>query len=433
MAQQTVSRDLEQKAWRGTRSRFSRKGKGSAIEPKSELNLGVSFSAERAVISNTSSSLVNLSRRVELSSMNVYRKLLVQSNVLPENPQKKIKTLEDPSESIMYDGHVRGLDSSMDYGNSGFGSVNHLYVGTSSNWHSMVDSSAPEELEQEKNSVKKKVIYACRRTGLNGQMEDDGSEKVVRKPSSVKKKSTYACCKTEFNGQMEEDCSPKVVRKPERRYTSKNIDSERKRRTKLKESLYALRALVPKITKMDRAAIIGDAIDFVEELENQVKELQDELGALELEGEMNIAKSGISNIQVELPLHNVVRKEAKKEKSDSLDGVGIGIRRFSDSNEVPDSSMENKMQQKLAVKVEVTQIDANKFFFNVLCEHKRHGFLRLMEVMNSLGLEITNANIATCMGLVSNVLQVEMVESETFEANQLRDLLAILLQNAMSE
>ncbi|KAK9100810.1 hypothetical protein Scep_024240 [Stephania cephalantha] len=428
----------QQKACRGTRSKFSRKGKGPVVEPKSEFNLEVSFSAERAVISNTScitpsSSLGNLNRRVDLSSMNVYGKLRVQSNVFQENPQKKIKTFEDPSESIMYDGHVRGLESSMECGNSGFGLVNHLYVGTSSNRHSMVDSSATEELEQEKNSVKK-VIYARRRTGFNGQMEDDDSEKIVRKLSSVKKKSTYARSKAEFNCQMEEDGSREVVRKPERRCTSRNIDAERKRRTKLKESLYALRALVPKITKMDRAAIIGDAIDFVAELQNQVKELQNELEALELEGEMNIAKSSISNIQVELPLQNVVCREAKKEKSDSLDGMGIGIRRSFESNEVPDySSMEDKIKRKIVVTVEVTQIDANKFFFNVVCEHNRHGFLRLMEVMNSLGLEIANANITTCKGLVSNVLQVEMVDSETFEADQLRDLLAMLLQNAMSE
>ncbi|RLN23528.1 transcription factor bHLH13-like [Panicum miliaceum] len=50
-----------------------------------------------------------------------------------------------------------------------------------------------------------------------------------------------------------------------------HVEAERQRREKLNQRFYALRAVVPKISKMDKASLLSDAIAYIQELEDRLR------------------------------------------------------------------------------------------------------------------------------------------------------------------
>ncbi|KAI3931716.1 hypothetical protein MKX01_010509 [Papaver californicum] len=265
-----------------------------------------------------------------------------------------------------------------------------------------------------------------------------------------------------------------------RPHQSKNLVAERKRRK----------------SSMDRAAILGDAIEYVQELQKQVKDLQDELEdqpsgdhdqlqddyndrrknnkqqqissclQLQFDHRQNGTSSWpTANDQYQHDHQNGAATGTKIGLADNdhqhqqyLAGTttarcsSIGTSNNNNSNIVincsqqplnnnqqssstptwDDSHGDDKQMQQMEPQVEVNQIERNEFFLKVLCEHKPGGFGRLMEAMNSLGLEVTNANVTTFRSLVLNVFKVEKRDNdEMVQADHVRDSLLEITRDRM--
>nr|WAK86099.1 transcription factor bHLH53 [Nothapodytes nimmoniana] len=57
-----------------------------------------------------------------------------------------------------------------------------------------------------------------------------------------------------------------------------HVEAERQRREKLNQRFYALRAVVPNISKMDKASLLGDAIAYITDLQSKIRILETEKG-----------------------------------------------------------------------------------------------------------------------------------------------------------
>lgn len=60
-----------------------------------------------------------------------------------------------------------------------------------------------------------------------------------------------------------------------------HVEAERMRREKLNQRFYALRAVVPNVSKMDKASLLGDAIAYIKQLHSNLQAVENEKEALE--------------------------------------------------------------------------------------------------------------------------------------------------------
>ncbi|KAJ6355008.1 hypothetical protein OIU77_005577 [Salix suchowensis] len=149
---------------------------------------------------------------------------------------------------------------------------------------------------------------------------------------------------------------------------SRNTVSERNRRRKLNDKLFALREAVPKISKLDKASIIKDAIDYIQDLQQQESRLQAEIRELESE-----------RLEKDLPV-------------------------LLTSKKIPDPRRDPIEVHQLRV----TSMGEKTLFVSLTCSKSREATARICEVFESLKVKIITASVTTVSGMVKTTILIEV-------------------------
>ncbi|GAB2281177.1 Transcription factor bhlh42 [Dionaea muscipula] len=122
---------------------------------------------------------------------------------------------------------------------------------------------------------------------------------------------------------------------PQDELSANHVLAERRRREKLNERFIILRSLVPFVTKLDKASILGDTIEYVKQLRKKIQDLEARARQMETD---HMARTGTAHpidqppAATQLPTdlqrttNNTSQKDQRSSASGSSSGGGVSTR-----------------------------------------------------------------------------------------------------------
>ncbi|KAF3325574.1 transcription factor bHLH35 isoform X2 [Carex littledalei] len=167
----------------------------------------------------------------------------------------------------------------------------------------------------------------------------------------------------------------------------KSVTNERNRRQKLNDSICRLRSIVPRISKMDKASTIKDAIDYVEELQEEERQLEAE----------------IAEIQSKRAPESCSRNDCTN--CLSYPSLAPG------TCNLPPTPIE-------LLEFTVQEIGEGNYLISMTCNKKNGTMSSICEVIDYIDLKIITSNITTVSGSIMFTLTVQ---AEELTSSQLRE------------
>ncbi|OWM88281.1 transcription factor MYC2-like [Punica granatum] len=168
-----------------------------------------------------------------------------------------------------------------------------------------------------------------------------------------------------------------------------HVEAERQRREKLNQRFYALRAVVPNVSKMDKASLLGDAISYIKELNVKLQE----------------ADTNREDLQKQL---DALKKELSSKDSRTLPPPGD--KDISSSNSLGSKLIELDVDVKIIGWDVMIRIQSSK---------KNHPAARLMHALMELDLDVHHASVSVVNDLMIQQATVKM-GSRFYTQEQLR-------------
>lgn len=164
---------------------------------------------------------------------------------------------------------------------------------------------------------------------------------------------------------------------------NKNILMERDRRRKLNEKLYELRSVVPNITKMDKASIIKDAIEYIQQLQAEERQMLQEVRALEA---VPAGAEEHYDYEYDVPLPQAERRK-KMKRAQSVPSIPAPVE---------------------VLELSVSEVGDRVLVVSVTCSRGRDAMARVCRAVEELRLRVITANITSVAGCLMHTIFVEV-------------------------
>uniref|UniRef100_A0ACD5UZ03 Uncharacterized protein n=1 Tax=Avena sativa TaxID=4498 RepID=A0ACD5UZ03_AVESA len=188
---------------------------------------------------------------------------------------------------------------------------------------------------------------------------------------------------------------------------NKNILMERDRRRKLNEKLYALRSVVPNITKMDKASIIKDAIEYIQVLQAEERQISAEVSALK-------SAAGAEEVDYEdgLFAEQVSSGQRRKKVKRALSVSSMNDALLAAAAEAASPPVE-------VLELRVSEVSEKVLVVSVTCTKQRDAMAKVCRVLEELRLRVITANITSVSGFLMHTLFVEADDMDRFQMKEI--------------
>ncbi|XP_019192853.1 PREDICTED: transcription factor bHLH14-like [Ipomoea nil] len=176
-----------------------------------------------------------------------------------------------------------------------------------------------------------------------------------------------------------------------------HVEAERQRREKLNHRFYALRSVVPNVSKMDKASLLADAVTYINRLKAKVEDLENKLGT---HGENQMSRKRIMEI-----MH-----DAQSTTTSTVDHVMGGGSPFG------------------AMDVEV-KIIGSEAMIRVHSPDVNYPAARLMNVLREMELKIHHASVSSVRDLMLQDVVIRVPDGLTNEEDALKAVILRRLQS----